>query len=158
MLLPAEPSDGYLWVAVADVTGNLFNLLPNLGRPDAAVAELGAVERRDPAASASPTASPRRRPTERGRPSPSTTTFGKSLIIVFRTDRPLFDTLRPTTEIVASFAEDLGRDPAGRAGPDPFDRDAGHRIRADEAGAARPSAANLRESAAFVPMHAGLFA
>ena len=29
-------------------------------------------------------------------------------MIVFRTDRPLFDPLRPTTETVASFVQDLG--------------------------------------------------
>ena len=107
VLLPAEPDDGYLWVAIADVTGNLFNLLPNLGRPDAAVASIGTVEgdtRRVRVAYR-----PRRRQgRSEGRPAFKVDdTFGKSLMIVFRTDRPLFDTLRPTTETVASFIQDL---------------------------------------------------
>jgi hypothetical protein len=34
-------------------------------------------------------------------------TFGKSVVVVLVTDRPLFGELRPTTESVASFAEAL---------------------------------------------------
>lgn len=109
VLLPAQPSDGYLWVAIADVTGNLFNLLPNLGRPDAAVASNGTVEgdkRRVRVAFdlADAKADPKARPYFK-----VDDTFGKSLMIVFRTDRPLFDTLRPTTETVASFTQDLSQ-------------------------------------------------
>ncbi|MFO1144663.1 MAG: serine/threonine-protein kinase [Amaricoccus sp.] len=107
VLLPAQPDDGYLWVAIADVTGNLFNLLPNLGRPDAGVASNGVVEgetRRVRVAFGLTDAKddPKTRPYFK-----VDDTFGKSLMIVFRTDRPLFDTLRPTTETVASFIQDL---------------------------------------------------
>jgi hypothetical protein len=35
--------------------------------------------------------------------------FGKSLMVVFRSDRPLFETLRPKTESIASFTEDLAQ-------------------------------------------------
>ena len=42
-------------------------------------------------------------------------TFGKSVVIVFHTDRPLFDELRPTTESVAGFAEELGAGARRRA-------------------------------------------
>ena len=108
LLMPAEPSDGYLWVAVADVTGNLYNLLPNIGRPQSAVAELGEVAagiRRVRVAHSLAEA--------RDDPSKPAFTvdenFGRSLLIVIHSDRPLFDTLRPTTETIASFSEDLGR-------------------------------------------------
>lgn len=108
VLMPAEPSDGYLWVAVADVTGNLYNLLPNIGRPQSAVAELGEVAggiRRVRVAHSLAEA--------QDDPSKPAFTvdenFGRSLLIVIRSDRPLFETLRPTTETIASFTEDLGR-------------------------------------------------
>ena len=128
MLLPAQPADGYLWVAIADVTGNLFNLLPNLGRPDAAVASNGTVEgdtRRVRVAFdlADAKADPKARPYFK-----VDDTFGKSLMIVFRSDRPLFDTLRPTTETVASFIQDLEASAAGRAGADSRADDAGYRV------------------------------
>ena len=84
-------------------------LLPNLGQPDAAVAEArhgrGDTRRIRVAFSlAEAKADPNARPAFT-----VDATFGKSLIIVFRTDRPLFDTLRPTTESVASFIQDLGQ-------------------------------------------------
>ena len=107
--MPAEPSDGYLWVAVADVDRQ--PLQPAAEHRPAGVRRRRARRGRGrrSAASAWPTASPRRRPT---RAKPAFTVdenFGKSLLIVIRTDRPLFDTLRPTTETIASFSEDLGR-------------------------------------------------
>ncbi|TPE49092.1 serine/threonine-protein kinase [Amaricoccus solimangrovi] len=107
VLLPAEPGDGHLWVVIADVTGNLYNLLPRLSQPATAVADLGTVAggvRRVRVAygEAEARADPASRLSFR-----VDDTFGKSLVIVFRTDRPLFDTLRPTTETIASFAADL---------------------------------------------------
>jgi hypothetical protein len=106
ILMPAEPGDGYLWVVVADVTGNLYNLLPNLGRPQSAIAALGEVAGdvrriRIAYSLADHDADPTK---------PAFTVdenFGRSLVIAFRSDRTLFDVLRPTTETIASFTGDL---------------------------------------------------
>jgi eukaryotic-like serine/threonine-protein kinase len=108
VMLPADASDGYLWVAIADVTGTLINLLPNVDQPEAGVAGLGSVEgdmrRIRVAYSLAEFRDDPRRPALQVDPN-----FGKSLMVVFRSDRPLFDTLRPKTESIASFVEDLGQ-------------------------------------------------
>ena len=108
VLVPADLAQGYLWVAIADVTGNLFNILPNIARPESALAALGepgeGVRRVRVAYSEAEAAE------EPGRLAFAIDdTFGKSLVIVFHTDRPLFEELRPTTESVAAFAEALDK-------------------------------------------------
>ena len=47
ILIPADLTDGYLWVGIADVSGNFYNLLPNITRPDASL-RARAAERDDP--------------------------------------------------------------------------------------------------------------
>jgi len=106
VLVPADLTDGFLWVAVADVGGNLFNLLPNIGRPESALAGLGepggGTRRIRVAYSLAEAAE------VPGRPAFTIDeTFGKSMVIVFHTDRPLFGELRPMTESAAAFAEAL---------------------------------------------------
>ncbi|HVH03993.1 MAG TPA: protein kinase [Amaricoccus sp.] len=106
VLVPAD-AEGHLWVAVADVGGNLFNLLPNIARPDSALAALGepggATRRIRVAFGLQEAAGAADRPAFT-----IDETFGKSMVIVFRTDRPLFADLRPMTESVEGFAEALG--------------------------------------------------
>jgi eukaryotic-like serine/threonine-protein kinase len=106
VLVPADVTDGYLWVAVADVTGNLYNLLPNINRPEQALAGLGDgtgdVRRVRVAYSLGEQAADPRKLAFAVDPK-----FGKSVVIALHTDRPLFVELRPTTESVASFAEAL---------------------------------------------------
>jgi hypothetical protein len=99
-------TEGHVWVAIADVTGNNFNVLPHIGAPEDAIARLGTVANgvRDIRVAYSVA--------ERlGDPSRIAftvdDTFGKSLVMVLHSDRPLFDTLRPIEESVESFAEDL---------------------------------------------------
>jgi eukaryotic-like serine/threonine-protein kinase len=106
ILLPESVTEGHIWVAIADVTGNNFNVLPHIGAPEDAIARLGTVANgvRDIRVAHSVT--------ERlGDPSRIAftvdDTFGKSLVMVLHSDRPLFDTLRPIEESVESFAEDL---------------------------------------------------
>ncbi|OAP34594.1 serine/threonine protein kinase [Sinorhizobium glycinis] len=106
VLAPATLDEGYLWVAIADVTGNLFNILPNIKRPDHALADLGTVsEGMRTIRVAYPTAEGAVDPAKLSFAVDST--FGKSLIIVLQTNEPLFPELRPTTESTKSFAEDL---------------------------------------------------
>ena len=107
VLMPAEPSEGHLWVAVADVTGKLYNLLPRLNQPTSAIADLGTVSgglRRVRVTYGA--AEAREDPAARLR-FQIDDSFGTSLILALRTDRPLFDTLRPTEETIPSFAQDL---------------------------------------------------
>ncbi|TCN34112.1 serine/threonine protein kinase [Sinorhizobium americanum] len=106
VLAPATLDEGYLWVAIADVTGNLFNVLPNIKRPNHAVADLGTVsEGMRTIRVAYPTAEGAVDPAKLSFAVDST--FGRSLIIVLQTNEPLFRELRPTTESTKSFAEDL---------------------------------------------------
>jgi hypothetical protein len=106
VLAPASLREGYVWVAIADVTGNLFNLLPNIKRTDNALATQGTVS--DSMRSIRVAFS-----TADGAADPAKLsfavddTFGRSLVIVLQTNRPLFSQLRPTTESTRSFAEDL---------------------------------------------------
>jgi predicted Ser/Thr protein kinase len=106
ILMPETVTEGHVWVAIADVTGNNFNVLPHIGAPEDAIARLGTVANgvRDIRVAYSVA--------ERlGDPSRIAftvdDTFGKSLVMVLHSDRPLFDTLRPIEESVESFAEDL---------------------------------------------------
>jgi eukaryotic-like serine/threonine-protein kinase len=113
VVLPEYLDIGYLWVSIIDVTGNVFHLLPNLNRPDNAVAALrqdskGAVPVRvafglDEAANTSKLAF-----------LVDDSTLGKSKVVVFYSRQPLFDGLRPTTESAAGYAEALAA--ADRAG------------------------------------------
>lgn len=106
VLLPAADSDGYLWVAIAEVDGNLYNLLPNLWHPDAAVAGIGEVV--GDTRKIRVIYSAEEAKLGPGRLSLQVDgTFGKSLLLAFRTDLPPFDTLRPGTETIASFTQDL---------------------------------------------------
>ncbi|PDS29221.1 serine/threonine-protein kinase [Rhizobium phaseoli] len=106
VLAPATITNGYLWVAIADVTGNLFNVLPNIKRPDNALFGLGTVSNGMRTIRVAYS-------TADGATDPAKlsfavdNTFGRSLIIAMQTDRPLFSQLRPTTESTKSFAEDL---------------------------------------------------
>jgi hypothetical protein len=40
IVIPADVTDGYLWVAIVDVAGKVYHLIPNLNREDASVAAL----------------------------------------------------------------------------------------------------------------------
>ncbi|OBY03495.1 serine/threonine protein kinase [Rhizobium leguminosarum bv. trifolii] len=106
VLAPTTIKNGYLWVAIADVTGNLFNVLPNIKRPDNALSSLGTVSNGMRTIRVAYS-------TADGATDPAKlsfavdNTFGRSLIIAMQTDRPLFSQLRPTTESTKSFAEDL---------------------------------------------------
>ncbi|MBI1172560.1 protein kinase [bacterium] len=106
LIIPADVTTGYVSVAIIDVSGNVYHLLPNLNRKDNAVADLrkGATgeakvriayplsDNKDPSHIAF-TVDP--------------TTLGKSKVIVIHSEKPLFPELRPTTESVGGFADAL---------------------------------------------------
>ena len=108
VLLPAEPTDGYLWVAVADVTGNLSTFCRTSAartrRSRSSARSTAAIRRIRVAYSL---AEARRRPEQ-----PAFTvdeTFGKSAGHRLPHRPAAVRPLRPTTETIASFTEDLGR-------------------------------------------------
>jgi eukaryotic-like serine/threonine-protein kinase len=111
--IPAGVDDGYLWVSLLDVTGNVYHLLPNIGRQGFDVVGLRAGTSGDvPVRVAYSVAE------AQGTPKLAflvdDTTLGKSKILVLHADTPLFDDIRPTTESAAGFAAALsGRASAG---------------------------------------------
>jgi len=104
--IPADVTDGNLWVSVLDVTGVVFHLLPNLNRPDGSVAALrdgktgpvtvrvafGLAEAKD---------------TTKIAFTVDDSSLGKTKVLVIHSDTPLFDGLRPTTESAGGYAQAL---------------------------------------------------
>ncbi|WP_095587989.1 serine/threonine protein kinase [Actibacterium ureilyticum] len=106
IVLPAGVTDGFLWVSVLDVSGNVFHLLPNVNRPENDIAVL-----RDGVAGPVPV---RVAYSVAEGDSPARlaflvddTTLGKSKILVLASDQDLFGGIRPTTESIASYTEAL---------------------------------------------------
>lgn len=106
LVIPADVTDGYVSVAIIDVSGNVYHLLPNLNRKENSVAALrnGATgpvkvriayplsDNKDPSHIAFTV---------------DATTLGKSKVEVIHSEKPLFPELRPTTESVGGFADAL---------------------------------------------------
>lgn len=106
VIIPAGVEDGYLWISLLDVTGNVFHLLPNIGRSEFDIATLRAGVPGDvPVRVAYDVAE------AQGTPKLAflvdDTTLGKSKILVLHADTPIFDDIRPTTESAAGFAKAL---------------------------------------------------
>ncbi len=106
LVMPEASARGFLWVIVIDNTGNLYHLLPNINRRDNTVANIGKVEN---GLRRIPIAYPRQE--AEGDNSKLYFTvdenFGKSQIVVVRSNEPLVQQLRPGTESVDAFAEAL---------------------------------------------------
>ncbi len=106
--IPAGVDGGYLWVSLLDVTGNVYHLLPNIGRPEFDIETLrggasGEVTVRVAYAVAEAQGTPKLAFLV------DDTTLGKSKILVLHADTPVFDELRPTTESAAGFAAALSK-------------------------------------------------
>lgn len=108
VLLPADVTDGYLTVSVLDVSGNVFHLLPNVGRPENAITALR--EGRDGVlpirVAYSLTGS---RPSGAIAFTVDGTSLGKSKILVVHSAQPLFPAMRPTTESALGYADALSQ-------------------------------------------------
>jgi tRNA A-37 threonylcarbamoyl transferase component Bud32 len=106
VVIPADMTDGFLFVSALDVSGNVFHLLPNLLMTDNSVANLTAgqdgpvtVRVAYPLAEAAD-----------GSKLAFTvddSTLGKTQIVVIHANDQIFDGLRPTTESAGGFAEAL---------------------------------------------------
>lgn len=105
LVIPADVTTGFVSVSIIDVSGNVFHVLPNMNRPDNAVANLragatGDVPVRVAFSLAKNTAQTLAFTVD-------ATTLGKSKVIVVNSDKPLFAELRPTTESVGGYATAL---------------------------------------------------
>ncbi len=104
--LPDDVQDGYLSVSVLDVSGNVFHLLPNVIRPDNSIAAL-----RDgdtgPMSVRVAYSIPESQDNGGIAFQVDDSALGKSKVIVLHTDNQLFNTMRPTTESAAGYAEAL---------------------------------------------------
>jgi serine/threonine-protein kinase len=112
VVIPEGLDDGFLWVSILDVTGNVYHLLPNLNRPDNSIAALragrpGAVPVRVAFSLAEAEAG--------GKLAflVDDSTLGKSKVVVIHSARQIFDELRPTTESAAGYAEALASHATG---------------------------------------------
>lgn len=104
--IPAEVTDGYLYVSVLDVSGNVFHLLPNQTRPDNSVAALRGGQ---------PGAVPVRvayglteaQGTSKLAFTVDASSLGKSKVIALYAKAPLFATMREISEPAADYAQAL---------------------------------------------------
>lgn len=107
VVLPADVTEGYLTVSVLDVSGNVFHLLPNIGRSQNSVRALRegreAGEARVRVAYSIDEAETDGRLAFRVDDS----TLGKSKVIVLHSTEPLFGGPRPTEESALGYAEAL---------------------------------------------------
>ena len=106
VVIPADLTKGNIWVSLIDVTGSVFHLLPNLNRPVNDVASLragrtGEVTVRVAFSVAEATGTPKMAFLV------DDSIMGKSKIVVLYAPQPVFDTLRPMSESVESFAAAL---------------------------------------------------
>lgn len=106
VILPEYMTDGFLTVSILDVSGNVFHLLPNIGRPENAIAdlrdgEIGPFSVR--------VAFDLQNAAETGGLAfkVDDSTLGKSRILVLHSSEPLFAGMRPTSESAVGFAEAL---------------------------------------------------
>lgn len=109
--IPASIKDGYLSVAIVDVTGAVFHLLPRLNIPDNSVQALrNGVEGDFLLRIAYPLKEALADPDSvKIAFNVDASTLGKSRIVVIHSEKPLFDTLLPREESVEGFAQALGK-------------------------------------------------
>lgn len=109
IVVPENVVDGYLWLSIVDISGDVFHLLPNTNRFENAVSELR-TENESPFVV---------RASFGFREASGDTSkiafniddrLGASKILVFHSTAPMFTQLRPVSESLASFTEALSSD------------------------------------------------
>ena len=106
LMIPADVTDGFVSIAIIDVSGNVYHLLPNLNRKDNAVKDLRGGKAGDVNVRIAYPLSDNKDPSHVAF-TVDATTLGKSKVVVILSEKPLFPELRPTTESVGGFAEAL---------------------------------------------------
>ncbi|WP_375176003.1 serine/threonine-protein kinase [Pseudooceanicola sp.] len=104
--LPNDIQDGFLYVTVIDVKGDVFHLLPNRIRPENNIEALR--EEADAGVVRLAFGLEEAQGTGRIAFTVDDSVLGKSKIVILHSETPLFDELRPTTESAASYADALG--------------------------------------------------
>jgi len=114
VIIPQTAQDGFLYISILDVSGNVFHLLPNLNRSDNSVQATRDGETGDVALRVTYAINA---VSDRSQLAflVDDSSLGKSKILVLHSDRPLFDGMRPTTESAASYADAIkaARDSGG---------------------------------------------
>lgn len=108
--IPADVTEGWLYVMVIDVSGNAFNLLPNAYNEQNAIADLRAGR-------GGPVTIRLSHPLAEAEAAGGTllafnvddSTLGESRVVVLHADEPIFDGTRPTTLSAAALADELAR-------------------------------------------------
>jgi hypothetical protein len=116
VLIPANITEGQLWVMAVDVSGTVFNLLPNVNFEENAIGHLGVVEGGTRRIRVLFTLAEKRANTRLLAMDIGDSDFGKSEIIAILTKGDLFDTRRPGDESVESLAEALAATQAAHPG------------------------------------------
>jgi eukaryotic-like serine/threonine-protein kinase len=106
IVIPASVTDGYLWVAIVDVAGKVYHLIPNLNREDPSVAALRNGQTGEVAVRVAHSVADAEG-TDRLAFLVDDTALGKNKILVLHAASPIFDDTRPTAESAESFADAL---------------------------------------------------
>lgn len=114
--VPANITEGSLWVMVVDNTGKVFHVLPNVNRTGHQLSELGTVESGVRRIRVLYSIDEFRQDTTRIAMRVTEGNYGKSEIIAILSRSNLFDLRRPKDESVTSVAEALSEALAGREG------------------------------------------
>jgi hypothetical protein len=104
---PGDLTDGYVWVALVDNTGKVFNLLPNINDEEQDIAALGRIENGIRRIRVLSTIEEFKQNPKLLAMKISDTDFGDSEIVAILSKNRLFDIRRPRDESTASFAEAL---------------------------------------------------
>lgn len=107
VIVPADVQDGYIFVDVLDVSGNVFHLLPNINRPDNNIAALRAGIEGQPLDIRVAYDLQEAQGTGRLAFQVDDANLGKSKLVVIHADGPLFTSMRPTTESASGYAQAL---------------------------------------------------
>ncbi|MGB3315742.1 MAG: serine/threonine-protein kinase [Albidovulum sp.] len=105
--LPADVTEGSLWVVVVDNTGKVFNLLPNINFEEQRIDRLGIVENGIRRIRVLHSIDAFRADQRLMAMKISPTDFGKSEVVAILSRENLFDIRRPRDESIASFTEAL---------------------------------------------------
>lgn len=105
--LPADVQDGFLSVSILDVSGDVFHLLPNVTRPQNNIEALRGDNIGPVSVRVAYSSDAKKQNDSLLAFTVDESTLGKSKVIVVHSDNQLFNTLRPTEESAASYAEAL---------------------------------------------------
>jgi eukaryotic-like serine/threonine-protein kinase len=107
---PGDLTNGFLWVALVDNTGKVFNLLPNINDEEQDIAALGRIENGIRRIRVLSSIAEFKQNPKLLAMKISATDFGKSEIVAVLSKAKLFDIRRPRDESTASFAEALAEE------------------------------------------------